>query len=220
MWKDFCISNRICEELKTSKHVFITYRDERRSLKRPCVVQGATLVRLYISRTSDRATARRIARFYRNPEPDLRCFTSDANLVWPVFCLALCAPLCRPPSGPANTRARAPSANGCSRCLFWGVVYQDVYLVSYIDLGEAEGLQVNAGGPDGGSDGFHQQLLQILADEGPGLLDDLQEQIVFLPFRKGLWNVFAFAVVAENHSSDSQNRLFSNYSQRSYFCSF
>lgn len=50
------------------------------------------------------------------------------------------------------------------------------YLVSYVDLGEAEGLQMNAGGPDGRSDGFHQQLLQILADEGPGLLDDLQEK--------------------------------------------
>lgn len=34
---------------------------------------------------------------------------------------------------------------------------------------------MNAGGPDGRSNGFHQQLLQILADEGPGLLDDLQE---------------------------------------------
>lgn len=52
-----------------------------------------------------------------------------------------------------------------------------VHLVSYVDLGEAEGLQVNAGGPDGRSDGFHQQLLQILADERPGLLDDLQEKI-------------------------------------------
>lgn len=62
---------------------------------------------------------------------------------------------------------------------------------------------MNAGGPDGRSDGFHQQLLQILADEGPGLLDDLQEQIVFLPFRKSLWNIFAFAVVAENQRSDS-----------------
>lgn len=53
------------------------------------------------------------------------------------------------------------------------------HLVSYVDLGEAEGLQVNAGGPDGRSDGFHQQLLQILADERPGLLDDLQEKSHF-----------------------------------------
>lgn len=43
--------------------------------------------------------------------------------------------------------------SGCGP-LGW-VLQQDVYLVSYVDLGEAEGLQVNAGGPDGRSDGFH-----------------------------------------------------------------
>lgn len=35
------------------------------------------------------------------------------------------------------------------------VLQQDIYLVSYVDLGEAQSLQVNAGGPDGRSDGFH-----------------------------------------------------------------
>lgn len=60
---------------------------------------------------------------------------------------------------------------------------------------------MNAGGPDGRSDGFHQQLLQILADEGPGLLDDLQEKIAFLRFRNGLLGIFAKG----NHRCDYQN---------------
>lgn len=50
------------------------------------------------------------------------------------------------------------------------------YLVSYVDLGEAESLQMNAGRTDGRSDDFHQQLLQILADEGPSLLQDLYDR--------------------------------------------
>lgn len=49
-----------------------------------------------------------------------------------------------------------------------------MHLVSQVELGEAEGLQVNAGGPDGWSDGFYKQLLQILAHKGPCLLQDLQ----------------------------------------------
>lgn len=44
------------------------------------------------------------------------------------------------------------------------------YLVSYVDLGEAEGLQMNTGSTDGRSNDFHQQFLQILAYEGPRLL--------------------------------------------------
>lgn len=52
-------------------------------------------------------------------------------------------------------------------------IHRHTHLVSYVDLGEAESLQVDAGGPDGRSNGLHQQLLQILADEGPSLLDDL-----------------------------------------------
>lgn len=47
------------------------------------------------------------------------------------------------------------------------------HLVSDVDLGEAESLQMNAGGADGRSRGLHQQLLQILANKGPSLLDDL-----------------------------------------------
>lgn len=35
---------------------------------------------------------------------------------------------------------------------------------------------MNAGGSDGRSDGFHQQLLQILANKGPSLLQDLHER--------------------------------------------
>ena len=50
------------------------------------------------------------------------------------------------------------------------------HLVPQVDLGEAEGLEVGVGGPDGRSDGAHQQLLQVLAHEGPGLLQDLGEQ--------------------------------------------
>lgn len=61
------------------------------------------------------------------------------------------------------------------------------YLVSYVDLGEAEGLQVNAGGSDGRSDGFHQHLLQILANERPGLLDDLQEKSHFCTSEMAFW---------------------------------
>lgn len=52
-------------------------------------------------------------------------------------------------------------------------IHTHTNLVSDVDLGEAESLQVDAGGPDGRSDSLHQQLLQILADEGPSLLDDL-----------------------------------------------
>lgn len=50
------------------------------------------------------------------------------------------------------------------------------HLVSDVDLGEAESLQMNAGGADGRSHGLHQQLLQILANKGPSLLDDLRDK--------------------------------------------
>lgn len=67
------------------------------------------------------------------------------------------------------------------------------YLVSYVDLGEAESLQMGVGGADGRSDGFHQQLLQVLAYKGPGLLQDLQDRrfIVFIGiFEYGNKNTF------------------------------
>lgn len=70
--------------------------------------------RPYICRTSDLATVRGAARFYRSPQPDLRCFTSDTSPAWPVFCLALCVPSRQPPSQPTNTRARKPSASAPS----------------------------------------------------------------------------------------------------------
>lgn len=50
------------------------------------------------------------------------------------------------------------------------------HLVSDVDLGEAESLQMNAGGANGRSHGLHQQLLQILAKKGPSLLDDLHDK--------------------------------------------
>ena len=50
------------------------------------------------------------------------------------------------------------------------------HLVSQVDLSEAEGLEVGVGGPDGRSNGAHQQLLQVLAHEGPGLLQDLEDR--------------------------------------------
>ena len=46
-------------------------------------------------------------------------------------------------------------------------------LVSKVHLGEAKGLQVGAGVPDGRSNGLYQQLLQILAHKGPYLLQHL-----------------------------------------------
>lgn len=60
-------------------------------------------------------------------------------------------------------------------CCFYDRPFR--YLVSYVDLGEAESLQMNAGGTDGRSNGFHQQLLQILAYKGPSLLQDLHDRI-------------------------------------------
>lgn len=47
------------------------------------------------------------------------------------------------------------------------------HLVSHVHLGEAESLEVGARGPDRRSDGFHQQLLKVLANKGPHLLQHL-----------------------------------------------
>lgn len=49
-------------------------------------------------------------------------------------------------------------------------------LATKVDLGEAERLQMSAGAADGWSNGFRQQLLQILTNEWPGLLDNLEKQ--------------------------------------------
>lgn len=70
---------------------------------------SCTSAQPYNCRTSDLATVRATARFYRSPQPDLRCFTSDTGPAWPVFCLALCAPSRQPPSQPTNTRATSAS---------------------------------------------------------------------------------------------------------------
>lgn len=56
------------------------------------------------------------------------------------------------------------------------------YLVSYVDLGEAESLQMNARSANGRSNGFYQQLLQILTDKGPSLLYDLHDNMFHLLF--------------------------------------
>lgn len=63
---------------------------------------------------------------------------------------------------------------------------------------------MNAGGPDGRSDGFHQQLLQILADEGPGLLDDLQEKRShFCASEKLFWEYLQKAITGVTTKTDS-----------------
>lgn len=49
-------------------------------------------------------------------------------------------------------------------------------LATKVDLREAERLQMSAGAADGWSDGFRQQLLQILTNKWPGLLDNLEKQ--------------------------------------------
>lgn len=49
-------------------------------------------------------------------------------------------------------------------------------LATKVDLREAERLQMSAGAADGWSDGFRQQLLQILTNKWPGLLDNLETQ--------------------------------------------
>lgn len=55
----------------------------------------------------------------------------------------------------------------------WECMYD---LATKVDLGEAERLQMSAGAADGWSNGFRQQLLQILTNEWPGLLDNLEKQ--------------------------------------------
>lgn len=49
-------------------------------------------------------------------------------------------------------------------------------LATKVDLREAERLQMRAGAADGWSNGFRQQLLQILTNKWPGLLDNLEKQ--------------------------------------------
>ena len=48
------------------------------------------------------------------------------------------------------------------------------YLLAHVHFGEGEGLEVGAGGTDGRGDALHQQLLHVLAEEGPGLCQDLR----------------------------------------------
>lgn len=55
------------------------------------------------------------------------------------------------------------------------VTYQRQHLVSHVHFREAKCLEVGARGSDGRSDGFHQQLLQVLANKWPHLLQHLKE---------------------------------------------
>lgn len=58
-------------------------------------------------------------------------------------------------------------------CVYGGC-YLRSYLVPKVHLSEGEGLEVSAGGTDGGSDGLHQQLFQILTHKRPHLLQNLR----------------------------------------------
>lgn len=55
--------------------------------------------------------------------------------------------------------------------------FQEQHLVSHVHFGEGKCLEVGAGGPDGRGDGFHQQLLQVLAHKWPHLLQNLPEKV-------------------------------------------
>lgn len=60
------------------------------------------------------------------------------------------------------------------------IKYQEQHLVSHVHFCEAKCLEVGAWGPDGRSDGFHQQLLQVLANKWPHLLQHLRQKLCII----------------------------------------